>query len=79
MALRRIPIRRSLHRYSMVFGAERELALGYRHMQRHTVEHGLDVRRHVVWPFDIVDPGRIFRHQVIEATAASVRGSPRQA
>jgi type IV secretion system protein VirB3 len=27
MALRRIPIRRSLHRYSLMFGAERELAL----------------------------------------------------
>ena len=47
-------------------GAERELALRHRHMQRHAVEHRLDMRRHVVRPFDVMDPGRVFRRQTIE-------------
>ena len=40
-------------------GAERELAAGDRHMQRDAGEHRLDMRRHVVGPFGVVDPGRV--------------------
>ena len=47
-------------------GAEREFAADDRHMQRHAVEHGLDMRRHVVRALDVVDPGRVFRRQTIE-------------
>ena len=47
-------------------GAERELALRHRHMQRHAVEHRLDMRRHVVGALDIVNPGRVFRRQPVE-------------
>ena len=37
-------------------GAERQRAADDRHMQRHAVEHGFDMRRHVVGSFDIVHP-----------------------
>ena len=47
-------------------GAERELAANHRHMQRYAVEHRFHMRRHVVGPFDIMDPGRVLGREPIE-------------
>ena len=46
--------------------AQRQSAAGDRHMQRHAIEHRLHMGRHVVGPFDIMNPGRIFRRKPIE-------------
>src|SRR5262245_33461979 len=47
-------------------GAERELAVDHRHLQRDAVYHGLHVRRHIVGPFHIVDPAGVSRRDAIE-------------
>ena len=47
-------------------GAERHAAVGDRNMQRDAVEHGFDMRRHVVRPFGVVHPAGIGRGEAIE-------------
>ena len=53
-------------------GAERKLAAGHRHMQRHAVEHRLHVRRHVVRAFGIVHPSGIRRREPLSAVTRSI-------
>ena len=47
-------------------GPERKLPGNDRHLQRDTIEHRLDMSRHVVGPFDIVNPRCVLRCQPIE-------------
>ena len=50
-------------------GAEREFCIEHRYMQRHTREHGLHVRRHVVRALDIMHPAGIDGREAIERGA----------
>ena len=47
-------------------GAEGECPGDHGNMHRHVSEHGLDMRRHVIGPFDVVDPAGIGRGEAIE-------------
>src|SRR4029078_12958961 len=54
------------HEIDALPSSKRELASGNRHLQRHTIEHGLDVGRHVIGPFDIVNPWRVLGREPVE-------------
>ena len=47
-------------------GAERQIAVTDRHLQGHAVEHGFDMGRHVIGPFNVVHPAGIGRRQAAE-------------
>jgi hypothetical protein len=47
-------------------GAKAESAGSNRDVQRHSVQHRFDMRRHIIRPFHVMDPGRIFRCEPIE-------------
>ena len=47
-------------------GAERQIAAADWYLQGHPVEHGFDMGRHVVRPFDVVHPAGIGRRQAAE-------------
>ena len=46
--------------------AERQIAFADWYLQGHAVEHGFDMGRHVVRPFDVVHPAGIGRRQAAE-------------
>src|SRR5215831_14748018 len=48
-----------LHNVDALPCAKREGAINHRHVQRHAGEHRLYVRRHIVQPFDIMNPASI--------------------
>ncbi|MEA2966145.1 MAG: hypothetical protein QOI46_6243, partial [Alphaproteobacteria bacterium] len=47
-------------------GAESERAVEHGNMQGYRSKHGLDMRRHVIGPFDVVDPVGIGRGKTIQ-------------
>ena len=47
-------------------GAEAQFGSDDGDVKRHAVQHRLDMRRHIVRPFHIMDPLRVFRRQPIE-------------
>jgi len=46
--------------------AERQFAADDRDVQRYAIEHCFHVGGHVVRPFHVMDPGRIFRRKTIK-------------
>ena len=49
-------------------GAESERAVEHGNMQGYRGKHGLDMCRHVIGPFDVVDPAGIGRGKAIQCT-----------
>src|SRR4051794_1656567 len=47
-------------------GAESERAVDHGDIQRYASDHGLDMRRHIIGPFDVVDPAGIGRGKTIQ-------------
>ena len=47
-------------------GAEPQFPAADRNLQRHAIEHGFDMRRHIVRPFHFVDITGLRRRQPIE-------------
>jgi hypothetical protein len=47
-------------------GAESERAVDHGDVQRYASDHGLDMRRHIIGPFDVVDPAGIGRGKAIQ-------------
>jgi len=55
-----------LHEVDALPSPERELARDNGHLQRDTIEHRLNMSRHVVGPFDVVDPRCVLRRKPVE-------------
>ena len=47
-------------------GAESERAVDHGDIQGYASDHGLDMRRHIIGPFDVVDPAGIGRGKTIQ-------------
>src|SRR4051812_32446880 len=47
-------------------GAKSERAVEHGNMQGYCSKHGLDMRRHVIGPFDVVDPAGIGRGDAVQ-------------
>src|SRR5262245_34998371 len=62
-AVRPTPV---LHEIDALPGPERELASDNGHLQRDTIEHRLDMSRHVVGPFGIVNPRSVLGRETVE-------------
>ena len=52
-------------------GAESERAVDHGDIQRYASDHGLDMRRHIIGPFDVVDPAGIRRGKAIQCASAA--------